>query len=441
MNRKEDLTVIKIEDYPLTRVPQDKRVSFLSVAIVHMGMLTALDQFMLGAVLGNAMTLIDAFTAIFVGSLIFGVVTYGLGLAGMREGISGSLLARWCGFGRLGSVLIGVVVAVSLLGWFGIQNAIFAKSLDFALGNKLGFGLAAGLSGTLLTILVAFGFKALRIAARIAVPMFIMLVAFISVTALSGHNLQEIIQLVPPGEPLTISAGITIVVGGAIVASLMTPDLTRYSKNGKHVLGVTLFTIIAGEFVVNGLAILIAKTLGTADVVTIMSQAAGGAGLLVVVFSTLRVNDLNLYSSSLGIVNAVEGITGKKLKYTYTTLVIGILGTTLSVLGILDRFVDFLTVLGVVFPPIIGIMLVDYYLLRSHRKILDESRSTGQLPNETPTIGWAAIVASIAGGAVGLATEWGVPTINSLVAASLLYWVLKLAFSRAQKPLASQKSL
>lgn len=309
--------MIKIEDYPLTRVPQDKRVSFLSVAIVHMGMLTALDQFMLGAVLGNSMTLIDAFTAIFVGSLIFGVVTYGLGMAGMREGISGSLLARWCGFGRLGSVLIGVVVAVSLLGWFGIQNAIFAKSLDFALGNKLGFGLAAGLSGTLLTILVAFGFKALRIAARIAVPMFIMLVAYISVTALSGHNLQEIIQLAPPGEPLTISAGITIVVGGAIVASLMTPDLTRYSKNGKHVLGVTIFTIVAGEFVVNGLAILIAKTLGTADVVTIMSQAAGGAGLLVVVFSTLRVNDLNLYSSSLGIVNAVEGITGKKLKYTY----------------------------------------------------------------------------------------------------------------------------
>ena len=50
--------MIKIEDYPLTRVPQDKRVSFLSVAIVHMGMLTALDQFMLGAVLGHSMTLL-----------------------------------------------------------------------------------------------------------------------------------------------------------------------------------------------------------------------------------------------------------------------------------------------------------------------------------------------------------------------------------------------
>lgn len=64
--------------------------------------------------------------------------------------------------------------------------------------------------------------------------------------------------------------------------------------------GITLMTIIAGEFIVNGLAIMIARTLQTADVVTIMSQVAGGVGLLVVILSTLRVNDLNLYSSSLG---------------------------------------------------------------------------------------------------------------------------------------------
>ena len=361
----------------------------------------------------------------------------------MREGISGSLLARWCGFGRLGSVLIGVVVAVSLLGWFGIQNAIFAKSLDFALNHKLGFGWAAALSGSFLTILVAFGFKALRIAARIAVPMFISLVAYISFNVLSGHNLPEIMQLLPPGEPLSISAGITIVVGGAIVASLMTPDLTRYSKNRKHVLGVTILTIVAGEFIINGLAILIAKTLGTADVVTIMAQAAGGAGLLVVVFSTLRVNDLNLYSSSLGIVNAVEGLTGKKLKYISTTLVIGILGTALSVVGILERCVDFLTVLGVVFPPIIGIMLVDYFVVRSHRKILDLSRSEGKLPDDvqTPAIGWIAIIASIVGSIVGLVTEWGIPTINSLLAASLIYWLATLAVNRSQKTVEPEKAL
>ncbi|PHM61471.1 allantoin permease [Xenorhabdus ishibashii] len=425
--------ILKIEHYPLKRVPQTQRVSLLSVAVVHMGMLTALDQFMLGAVLGDSMALTDAFIAIFIGSLIFGIITFGLGFAGMREGLSGSLLARWCGFGRIGSVLIGFIVAISLLGWFGIQNAIFAHSLNFASGDKLGFGWAAALSGTLLTILVAFGFKALRFTARIAVPLFILLVAYISTIVLSGNNgqqLHEIINLSHSGETLSISAGITIVVGGAIVASLMTPDLTRYTKSGKHVFGITLLTIIAGEFVINGLAILIAKALNTSDVVTIMSQASGGAGLLVVVFSTLRVNDLNLYSSSLGIINAIEGITGKKLRYPLTTIVIGILGTLFSILGILERFVDFLTVLGVVFPPILGIMLVDYYILYSHRKVLDESRKQGVLPHETPTIGWAAIVASIIGSVVGLGTDWGVPAINSLLLASLAYGLFKLVCNR-----------
>ncbi|MBI6549665.1 cytosine permease [Xenorhabdus lircayensis] len=425
--------MLKIEHCPLSRVPQTQRLSLLSVAIVHMGMLTALDQFMLGAVLGNSMALIDTFIAIFIGSLIFGIATFGLGFAGMREGLSGSLLARWCGFGRIGSVLIGLVVAVSLLGWFGIQNAIFAHSLNFATGDKLGFVWAAALSGILLTALVAFGFKALRFTARIAVPLFILLVAYISTQVLSGgasQQLHEIITLPHSGETLSINAGITIVVGGAIVASLMTPDLTRYTKSGKHVFGITLLTILAGEFVINGLAILIVKALNTADVVTIMSQAAGGAGLLVVVFSTLRVNDLNLYSSSLGVINAVEGITGKKLRYPPTTMMIGMLGTLLSILGILERFVDFLTVLGVVFPPILGIMLVDYYILRSHRKVLDESRQQGTLPNETPTIGWAAIIASLIGSVIGLGADWGVPAINSLLVASVAYGLFKLVCKR-----------
>ncbi len=154
-----------------------------------------------------------------------------------------------------------------------------------------------------------------------------------------------------------------------------------------------------------------------------MSQTAGGIGLITVIFSTLRINDINLYSSSLGIANAVEGITGKKLRYQSITLLIGLVGTFLSVIGILDRFVDFLTWLGVFFPPIIGVMLVDYYLLRTSRRLLDDSRQQGTLPEEkqTPAIGWMAIVASLVGSGVGIVIEWGIPALNSLLAASVLY--------------------
>lgn len=417
----------KIDDYPVSRVPLSVRLPFLNVALVHIGMLTALDQFMLGAVLGHSMTLSQAFLAIFIGSAIFGVVTVGLGYAGMKEGMSGSLLARWCGFGRIGSVLIGLVIAVSLIGWFGVQNAVFAKALNFAMADKLGFGWSAALSGIALTLLVAFGFRALRFTAKIAVPMFVIVVGYISIMTLSGHNIAELITSAPNGAAISISAGATMVVGGCIVASLITPDMTRYSQTGKHVFWMTMLSIIVGEFIVNGLAIIIARALNTADVVTIMSQAAGGIGLIAVIFSTLRVNDINLYSSSLGIANAIEGVTGKKLRYVSITLVIGLIGTLLSVAGILDRFIDFLTLLGVLFPPIIGVMLVDYYILRTHRALLDASRAEGQLPDsaQTPLIGWPAIIASIVGAIVGLAFEWGVPAFNSILAASLIYWIIK----------------
>lgn len=410
----------KFDDYPLSPVPANKRLSLLSVAIVHMGMLTALDQFMLGAVLGNSMTLAEAFIAITLASLLFGVLTFALGYAGMREGLPGSLLARWCGFGRHGSVLIGLLVAVSLLGWFGIQNAVFARSLSYALNGKLSFAESAALSGTVLTLLVTFGFKALRFTARIAVPLFIALVGWIFWHAFHGQSGQNIPPIIT-SQAITISAAMTMVIGGAILASLMTPDLTRFSRHGKDVFAITLLTILAGEYGVNGVAILIARELQTSDIIAIISQTTSSLGLLAVVFSTLRINDLNLYSSTLGIANAIEGVTGYKPRYQVITLLLGLLGTLCSVFGILDRFVDFLELLGVIFPPILGVMIVDYYVLKTDRKTLALSRTSDALPATSQLIGWPALIASVAGAATGLLVERGVPVLNSMLVACVIY--------------------
>ncbi|EIC86663.1 cytosine permease [Serratia sp. M24T3] len=421
-----------IENYPVSRVPIGERLSFLSVTLVHAGMLTALDQFMLGAVLGHSMTLTDAFLAIFIASVIFGIVTFAVGYAGMKEGLSSSLLSRWCGFGRVGSLFVSLVIAVSLLGWFGVQNAVFAKGLNYALNDRFGFAWSATFSGLFLTILVAFGFKALRFTARIAVPLFIAVIVTVSILILSGHKSSELVSAIPAGVSMSVPAGITMIIGGCIVASLITPDMSRYSKSGRHVFWMTIVSIIIGEFIINGLAILLARAVKSADVVSIMAETAGGIGLLVVVFSTLRVNDINLYSSSLGIANSIFAITGRKVNFTAIILTVGCIGTGLSVAGILDRFIDFLTLLGVVFPPLLGVMIVDYYFLKSSRALLKASRLQGKLPEDEhiPTIGWTAIVCCVIGGAVGFTTSWGIPALNSLLAASLLYWVIGIFFKK-----------
>lgn len=414
------------DTYAFTRVPKETRVSLLNVTLVRMGMATALSQFMLGATLGHSMTFWQAMLATCLGSLVLEVVSLGLGIAGMREGLSTSLLARWCGFGRIGAAMIGVVILVSLLGWFGVQNAVLAEGFLQAFDHKISFGWIAAISGVTLTVLVALGFKALSWTAKLSVPFFFVVIGWIVYLLLRDHDIYHLAVSPPGGPPLTLGEGTTIISGVIIIGALITPDLSRYCRNNRDVFWMITSSVIVGEFIINGISILIAHALNTADVVTIMTQSAGWIGLISVILSAVKVNDVNLYSSSLGLSNSLEILTGKKWRYANLTIVLGLSGTALSVLGILEHFTDFLVALGVLFPPIAGIMLVDYYILRTHRDLLDFTRRHGTLPDaaSTPQIGWPAIAAWLLGSAVGFTIEVGIPSLNSLFTASLLYWII-----------------
>jgi len=114
-------------------------------------------------------------------------------------------------------------------------------------------------------------------------------------------------------------------------------------------------------------------------------------------------------------------VFGRKVNRAVVTLVFGVIGTLLSALGILGQFVPFLTTLGVVFPPIAGVIIADYFVLRSHRAELVASRQRGVLPATLPAINLPGIAAWIIGSAVGEWVVWGIPSANALVAAGLAY--------------------
>lgn len=97
---------------------------------------------------------------------------------------------------------------------------------------------------------------------------------------------------------------------------------------------------------------------------------------------------------------------------------LGIVGTLLSVIGIINYFTNFLTLLGVAIPPVAGIMVVDYFILKRSRATLDASRAKGELPEKVEKWNPIAIVCWIAGFAVGEITSImnvGIPGLNSLI--------------------------
>ncbi|NWQ44007.1 cytosine permease [Bacillus sp. EB106-08-02-XG196] len=410
------------DDYSLSRVPQSARQSLWSITIVRVGALATISQFILGAALGYGMTFWEAFWATMFGSVILQVISFLLGYAGAREGLSTSLLSRWTGFGRYGSSIIGAIIAIACIGWFGVQNSVFADGLVQATNGKLSLPVAATLTGLGVTILVIFGFKLLSATATIAVPAFLLAVGVGIYAVLSKHSLFDLTHTAPAGDPLTMGVAATMVAGGFIIGAVITPDFSRFAKSGKDVFWMTMIGTFVGELGINMIAVLMAHAARTNDVVSIMMQTSGWLGAIVVVFSTIKINNLNLYSSSLGFTNIFDSVFNIKLNRGMVTLVIGVIGTVLSVMGILDMFVGFLVLLGVFIPPVAGIMVIDYFILKTHRKALDESRANGTLPADVEKMSPVTLIAWAAGFAAGYFVTAGIPSINSLVVSAVVYY-------------------
>ena len=238
-----------------------------------------------------------------------------------------------------------------------------------------------------------------------------------------------------------MAEAITAVTGSFIIGAIVTPDVSRFMRSGKDVFRMTLIATFVGELSINLLAVAMALLLRSADIVTLMSALTGWVGATIAVVSTVKLNNLNLYSSSLGfstLVHALRLKRGGSIDRGRVTWWVGITSTVLSMLGILDHFIGFLVLLGVAIPPVAGIMIVDYYLLRRDRTELRRARATGQLPTESERFNPVALAAwLLACASALLLPNIGIPALNSLAIGSLAYWAgMRLVAWRRGGPVA-----
>ncbi|MCB6145086.1 cytosine permease [Providencia rettgeri] len=374
----------------------------------------------MAGVLGN-----DAWICNFTGCQL------GLGAAACREGMSISLLSRWAGFGKLGSALIGGAIAISLMGWFGVQNGFFADGM-YKATNVLTPGTWSLITGIAVTVITVYGYRFLSITANISTPLFLFALGWATYNLLSGQDIGTLINDTEPAGPLmTMPAAITMVAGGFIIAAVTTPDISRFMKGPKDVFWMTLIGTFFGELLVNMIAVLMALSLRTSQVFDLMMALTGLLGASIVIFSTIKMNDINLYSSSLGFSTLLNAIFNKRFDRRYLTWVIGIFGTIASMLGILDNFIGFLIYLGIAIPPVAGIMVVDYYLLKRDRKELDITREQGILPPSCEAYNPVTLVVWVIAVLVGWGTselgplhaDYGIPALNSLITGAVAYWI------------------
>jgi cytosine permease len=411
-----------VDDHALARVPRSARYSWWSVAVQRFGQVSALSQFLLGSTLGFGMSFWPAFWAFTLGAVILELVSIGVGIIGAREGLQTSLLTRWTGFGHGGSAVVGLAIGISLIGWFGIQSGVSAAGLVSLVGG-LPAWLWSLLFGLAVTLVVLWGFASMKWVAYVTVPAFLLLVAWSIGGELLGHDVGALIASPPPGPELTLLQGTTLVAGGFIVGAVITPDMTRFNRSDADVVKQTVLGFTLGEYLIGMSGVLLAHAIRSDDIITIVTSSVGWVGTLVIILGTLKINDWNLYSSGLGLVNFVGTVLGRRVNRAVATLCLGIVGSVLAAAGILESFIGFLTVLGVAFPPIAGIMVAEYFVVKTWRGDLEASRAAGTLPDSAPTWVPATLVIWVVAALLGGFVSWGLPSINSLVAAFVLYVV------------------
>ncbi len=414
MNRIETLT----QDYSRTPVPDEKTVSGWHIALIKIGIVIALPAFFTGAEIGTAMGLADACLAIISAAFLLALIAALTGTVGANSRLSTSMLLQFS-FGRVGAKIVNLILAITLLGWFGVTTALFGHTLNELVARALNIQTVPSvymlLGGMLMIGTTVFGFKALQKLSDLVVPLLLLGIVLVAYLASQQSELHSIMSA--PGDgSLSVGLGVSALVGGMIVGVTIFPDLARFARSSVHGQAAAGLSYGLGvPFVLIMVAIPSIIT-GEKDLLLIMlSLGLGATALLLLIITAFTTNAGNLYSSSLVLATIFQGVEKWKI-----CIVAGLIGTVFAVSGITDYFLSFLILLGVSIPPIAGIYLADFFFVRNKHYDLQELQMI-------PAIHGKAFVAWLLGIAIASMTLkdffslTSIPSCDAMLTAFFVY--------------------
>ena len=358
-----------LEDFSLESVPLNQRKSWLNLAVIWIGIAVVMSAIfrgmMIGLGLGNIKSVILSYL---LGEIIL-IGMMGLtGYIGARTGFSTPLLANFS-FGRIGAILVSLSIAFSLIGWFGVQAAFFARTIQFYFSTDFYLPVFSFVCGILMMIPAIFGIRGLSALSWIASPF--MIVIFIwGIFKMGIHFLPSdtLVSLAlnhqPDPYPITLGAAASIVAGGFIVGATTSADIFRYARPRlKDIFLAATIAMVASAFL-HLVGSVLAMNTGIYHerlpelIIAKPYLGLGLIGFLVLLLAQWTTNDSNIYSSVLALNNIF------RTKRWIVTIIAGIVASLFAAFGILERLELFLIILTVSIGPIGGIFLCDYYLLK-----------------------------------------------------------------------------
>lgn len=410
-------------DFETSAVPQYARKSFFSLTIVWTGFVFLITSMIAGGGLANGLGLRDIILATLGGNVFLSVLAILIALIATKNGLSFALITRYS-FGLKGSKIATLFVPVVNIGWYTIQSATYGHFIASIFGIS-GYGELAIMfaAAIIMGVFALLGINALTILGYVAIPAIIYLSLGAALKATSIAGLEHLLAYVPPLD-ISLMQGMGIVIGTWILSTATCiADIMRYAKTPRQAIGSTVLGLIGGNSLLIICGAVAAIGTGNSDLCDMLLKL----GLVIPAFilmttNLFTTNATNLYSTSLNLANTFN-MDRRKL-IVIILVVCGLLTFTRP--NEIDNFFVFLNVLGIVVPPLAGIILADFYLVhRGSYEPLAQARLKNW--NIAPWLTWAITLVIL------YFFRFGLDALNGVVISLVLYPILNAVCNRKQK--------
>jgi cytosine permease len=420
-------------DHALEPVPEKEQRGLLSTVGVFVAWVITTTPFLVAAALASGMSFWTAIGALLVGTTITATVGMLVGVLGQRTRMTSYLVSRIV-YGAKGSTLISVLIGVLSVGFVGViasfLGAVISAGLPFlpVWAGSLGFVIFA-------TFIALVGYKGLSIVGQVSVPLLWALGIFLVVRTLSSAGgFGHITSFVPKGS-LSFGVAVTIVVADWITGATIACDIARFSRRARDVAIASYLGWVVSYILFALIGLFAYYGSGSTDIVGLLStQGLIGVAIFVFFVALISSTDVNLYAFSLALTNLCDAFGIKSLSRAVWVIIGGVITALISLLGYANTFLPFLLTIGVIIPAYAGVVLAHYYLLGA-RSRTPEALVAGIEPG----VRWTGMVAFVVGVAVAYLTNritLGIPALQGLIVAGLVYTALE--YATARRPAANQ---
>ena len=387
-----------------------------NVASLWVGMAICVPTYTLGGVLTAyfGLSVAEALWTIFIANVVVLIPLTLNAFPGTRYGIPCPVVLR-SSFGIIGSNVPSLVRAIVACGWFGVQTLFGGIAIHLLLSALFPAWAALGGAGEVIGFFIFWaanvtvvirGSESIKHLETFAAPLLLLVALALVVWALPKVSIGQVLS-VPASRPEGASfwpyfmAALTAMVGFWATLSLNIPDFSRFARSQRAQVIGQIIGLPLTMFLFSGLGVLltaasvdlVGETI--ADPVNLVGRIDNTLVVVVamamIILATISTNTAaNIVSPT----NVFQNVAPKVINEAKGVLLTGLIGIALMSWDLLQRlgwidsnvsleslYSNWLLGYSSLLGPIAGIMVVDYFLIRSQRfDVLSLYRDGGTYP-------------------------------------------------------------